>query len=88
MSATGNYCLGRGNVLLAGEAAGLNRGAEGITSALISGNAAGESILESMQSGKKAMATYPKALEDEMTHIQNVNQMLEGALGYNFFTRE
>ncbi len=41
MSATENFFLGEGNVLLAGEAGGFNRCAEGITSALVTGKAAG-----------------------------------------------
>ncbi|MEW6442017.1 MAG: FAD-dependent oxidoreductase [bacterium] len=88
MSATGSFCLGRGNVLLVGEAAGLNRCAEGITSALLSGTAAGECIIESMRSGEKAFQFYSRAIESEIQTIRSVNGLIEKALGYNPFTRE
>jgi flavin-dependent dehydrogenase len=53
-----DYVLGNGNVLLAGEAAGFVRGLDGITSALVTGKAAGESILESARSGRSPLAHY------------------------------
>ena len=46
-----NYFPGKGRILLVGEAAGFLRALDGITSALVSGKAAGESILQSMASG-------------------------------------
>jgi flavin-dependent dehydrogenase len=53
-----HYLLGKENVLLAGEAAGFVRALDGITGALVSGRAAGESILASIKSGGTAMAYY------------------------------
>lgn len=88
MSATGNYCLGRGNVLLAGEAGGFNRCGEGITSALISGRAAGESILRSLESGGLAFDSYPDAVAGEIASCTKVNRLIEQAVGLNPFTRE
>lgn len=58
MPFTENYLLGNGNVLLVGEAAGFIRALDGITSALVTGKAAGESVLKSIQSGKTALEYY------------------------------
>jgi flavin-dependent dehydrogenase len=52
------YVLGDGNVLLVGEAAGFIRALDGITSALITGKAAGESVLKSIDTGEKALTYY------------------------------
>jgi flavin-dependent dehydrogenase len=88
MSATGNYCLGEGNLLLAGEAGGFNRCGEGITSALLSGRAAGESILRSVESGGSAFDSYPDAVAPEIASCTKVNRLIEQAVGLNPFTRE
>lgn len=88
MAATDNYFLGARNVLLAGEAGGFNRAAEGITSALITGKAAGESILKSIQIGEPAFAFYSLAAASEMQKCSQVNQLVGEALGSNPFTRE
>ncbi len=88
MSATNNYCLGEGNVLLAGEAGGFNRCGEGITSALVSGQAAGESILRAVDSGGPAFATYPDAVAAEIEACTAVNRAIEAATGLNPFTRD
>ena len=88
MSATGNYCLGKGNLLLAGEAGGFNRCGEGITSALISGRAAGESILRSAETGGSAFDSYPDAVAGEIESCTKVNRLIEQAVGLNPFTRE
>lgn len=88
MSATGNYCLGEGNVLLAGEAGGFNRCGEGITSALLSGRAAGECILRSVESGGSAFAVYPDAVAGEIESCTKVNRLIEQAVGLNPFTRD
>ena len=88
MSATSNYCLGAGNLLLAGEAGGFNRCGEGITSALISGRAAGESILRSLESGGSAFAFYPDAVSGEIESCTKVNRLIEQVVGLNPFTRE
>jgi flavin-dependent dehydrogenase len=88
MSATGNYCLGEGNVLLAGEAGGFNRCGEGITSALISGRAAGDSILRSIESGGFAFGSYPESVAGEIESCTKVNRLIEQAVGLNPFTRD
>jgi flavin-dependent dehydrogenase len=87
MSATNNYFLGQGNVLLAGEAGGFNRCAEGITSALITGRAAGESILRAMESGRSECTSYAEAVAGEIETCAHVNRLIEDAIGLNPFTR-
>jgi flavin-dependent dehydrogenase len=88
MSATENYCLGEGNALLAGEAGGFNRCGEGITSALVTGRAAGESILRAIESGRPAFASYPDAVAREIEACARVNRLIEQAVGLNPFTRD
>ncbi len=88
MAATGNYCLGEGNVLLTGEAGGFNRCGEGITSALLTGRAAGECILQALESGRSAVAFYPDAVAGEIEACKRVNRLIEGAVGLNPFTRD
>jgi flavin-dependent dehydrogenase len=87
MSATENYCLGEGRILLAGEAAGFLRSAEGITPALISGQAASESILKSVESGRPAMDFYAPATATEMERCRMVHKLNEDVAGFNMFTR-
>jgi len=88
MSATGNHCLGEGNILLAGEAAGFLRSAEGITPALVTGKAAGEAIIKSMESGRPAMDFYVPATAGEMDACRIVHKLNEDLAGFNMFTRE
>lgn len=88
MSATDNFCLGEGNVLLAGEAGGFNRCGEGITSALVTGRAAGESILRAIESGRSAFTSYPDAVAGEIEACTRVNKLIEQAVGLNPFTRD
>jgi flavin-dependent dehydrogenase len=75
-------------VLLAGEAGGFNRCAEGITSALVTGRAAGESILRAVESGRPAYVFYEEAVRDEMEACMRVNRLIEAAVGLNPFTRD
>ncbi len=88
MSAKENYFLGDGNVVLAGEAGGFNRCGEGITSALVSGKAAGESVLASLDSGRAAVDYYTKAVAAEIETCTKVNRTIEAAVGLNPFTRD
>ena len=88
MSGTNNYFLGQGNVLLVGEAAGFNRCAEGITSALISGKAAGEAILRGMKTGQPVIDLYAKTAGLEMEKCNKAIQVVEKAIGFNPFTRD
>jgi flavin-dependent dehydrogenase len=74
-------------VLLAGEAGGFNRCAEGITSALVTGRAAGESIVWAFGSGGSALAAYSDAVASEIEACAKVYQVIEAALGFNPFTR-
>ena len=71
----GNFCLGKENILLCGEAAGFTRFLnEGITAALITGQKAGESILASMETGKDLIDLYARAVESEMELIKEQHQ--------------
>lgn len=88
MSATDNYFLGVRNILLVGEAGGFNRAAEGITPALITGRAAGESILKSINIGEPAFTFYALAVSSEMQMCTKVNRFVEEAFGSNPFTRK
>jgi len=88
MSATGNFFLGRDRVLLAGEAGGFNRCGEGITSALITGRAAGRSILESLETGTPVADLYARGVAPEMEACKRVNHLIEQVVGVNPFTRD
>jgi flavin-dependent dehydrogenase len=88
MSANENYYLGEGNILLAGEAAGFMRSAEGISPALITGKAAGEAIIKSMESGRPAMDFYPPATASEKEACRMIHKLNEDLAGFNMFTRE
>ncbi len=88
MSANENYCLGEGNILLAGEAAGFLRSAEGISPALITGKAAGEAIVGSIESGRSTMDLYSLATAGEMEACRMVHKLNEDLAGFNMFTRE
>jgi flavin-dependent dehydrogenase len=88
MSAKKNYCLGKDRLLLAGEAGGFLRGGEGITSSLVSGDAAGAAVLESEKSGKPAAAHFRDLASGEMEACNKVHASLSEALGFNVFLRE
>ncbi len=88
MSATNNYLLGAGNILLAGEAGGFNRCAEGITAALVTGWAAGESVLKSIETGAQACGFYTAAVAPEIEACNLVSAKLYAAVGVNAFTRD
>ncbi|MBU0733500.1 MAG: NAD(P)/FAD-dependent oxidoreductase [Proteobacteria bacterium] len=87
MPATDNFLTGKENVLLVGEAGGFNRCAEGITSALITGKAAGESILKSIQTGENASEIYLVAAKQEIERCKRAYGFMEKSLGINPFTR-
>jgi flavin-dependent dehydrogenase len=87
MSATRNYCLGEDNLLLVGEAGGFLRGAEGITSALTSGQAAGCAILESVKSDKTAIGYFLELAAEELNICNTHHETIATVFGYNFFTR-
>lgn len=88
MSATGNFHLGEGNVLLVGEAGGFSRAlGEGISSAFITGNAAGEAILGCMETGRPALELYTEKVAPEVTLVKSLNRIVEETIGLNPFTR-
>lgn len=87
MSATRNYCLGEADILLAGEAGGFLRGAEGITSSLTSGWAAGCAVLESIRSGKPAIDHFRELTAEEMSICDTNHENMSSVLGFNVFAR-
>jgi flavin-dependent dehydrogenase len=87
MSASKNYCLGKNNLLLVGEAGGFLRGGEGITSSLISGKAAGQAILKSEESGKPAMEFFTELAQPELEACEKVHATLAAMAGFNVFMR-
>lgn len=65
-----HFDLGKGNVLLVGEAAGfIGAYGEGITTALITGHIAASAVIESMESGIEAMVIYSRMVEGEKKRI-------------------
>jgi len=87
MAATNNFLTGKGNILFAGEAGGFNRAAEGFTPALITGKAAAEAILKSMDTGQPPLSYYEESVEEEMKMCLKANRHLAKVLGLNPFTR-
>jgi len=87
MSATRNICLGEGNIILAGEAGGFLRGAEGITSSLTSGKAAGCAILESVKSDKPAITYFRELAAEELEICDRHHENMSEVMGFNVFTR-
>jgi len=85
-----NYIFGKDNVLITGEAAGMLRGAEGITSAMTTGKAAGESIVRSIEPAKTAFECFleHEMLISEIEHCEQVLRDLEAAVGFNWYTRD
>jgi len=88
MAATQNYCLGKGNILLVGEAAGFLRGTEGIGPALLSGRIAGESIKKSIKTGRPAEDFYKKDVLPVIEACTKRQKEREALTGYNIFTRK
>ncbi len=77
MCTTGRFYLGKGNILLVGEAAGfLNAFGEGISCALSTGLAAAEAIRKSTQSGGDTLAWYT-----ELTKLERRQTTLSWRLG-------
>ena len=77
MCTTGRFYLGKGNVLLVGEAAGfLNAFGEGISCALSTGLFAAEAISKGIKSGDNALATYT-----ELTKLERRQTTVSWKLG-------
>jgi len=79
MGPLNHFVLGQGNFLAAGDAAGFIHGAEGISAALVSGDAAAQSILEADQSGGKAIDFYRKLARDEVNRCLDQTNYLRMA---------
>jgi menaquinone-9 beta-reductase len=81
------YVFGRGNVLLAGEANGT---IEGINAAMITGKAAGEAILKSIETGEPAIESLVKndSLVCHKDRGEKIQEGFEAILGHSFFLRE
>jgi len=88
MSGTNNYFLGTGNILLVGEAGGFNRCSEGITPALITGWAAGESVLRSVDTGLQSFDFYRAEVAPEMEACNRASATIQAIAGMNPFTRD
>jgi flavin-dependent dehydrogenase len=74
----GRFDLGKDNVLLVGEAAGLIRAfGEGITPALITGHTAANAIIKSMESGIAAIPFYSEMVQDEIKLIKAQHEEVE-----------
>ncbi|MFQ6032654.1 MAG: NAD(P)/FAD-dependent oxidoreductase [Candidatus Zixiibacteriota bacterium] len=83
MGPSGLFVFGRGNVLLAGEAAGLLAiASEGITPALWSGNIAGGAILDSMKENVKAIDIYLPKMEPEGVNIVEGHKLAKDVFSY------
>ncbi len=84
MCATGSFYLGKGNILIVGEAAGfLNAFGEGISCALSSGLYAAEAITKSIKYGGNALDTYT-----ELTKTERRQTTLSWKLGSKVAGRE
>jgi flavin-dependent dehydrogenase len=70
MGPTNRFFLGRGRVLVAGEAAGfLHLGGEGISGALATGWLAGQAIVDATAQGDDALARYRAATRAERERV-------------------
>ena len=87
MGPSGQFVFGEGNILLAGEAAGLlNMASEGITPALASGRIAGDAIVESMRGNVAAIDVYLPKIEIEKDKTRESHKLArslrQGNKGY------
>lgn len=83
MGPSGLFVFGRGNVLLAGEAAGLLAiASEGITPALASGHVAGGAILESTKGNVEAIDIYLPEMEPEGVNIVAGHELAKAVFSY------
>lgn len=84
MCTTGRFSLGKGNVLLVGEAAGfLNAFGEGISCALSTGTFAAEAITKGITSGSNALAIYA-----ELSKLERRQTKISWKLGAKIAGRE
>jgi flavin-dependent dehydrogenase len=66
MAYLNHFVLGQGNFLVAGDAAGFIHGAEGISAALVSGDLAGQAILQAAELDSKAVGLYRRNVRGEV----------------------
>jgi len=66
MAYLNHFVLGQGNLLVAGDAAGFIHGAEGISAALVSGDLAGQAILQADELHRKAVDLYRQNVRGEV----------------------
>ncbi|MEP9411175.1 MAG: hypothetical protein HRF42_07180 [Candidatus Brocadia sp.] len=84
MCSTGSFYLGKGNILLVGEAAGfLNAFGEGVSCALSTGLFAAEAISKSIKSGGDALAVYT-----ELTRLERRQTAVSWKLGAKIAGRD
>lgn len=84
MCTTGRFYLGKGNILLVGEAAGfLNAFGEGISGALTTGLFAAEAISKGIKSGNDALAKYT-----ELTRLEKRQTTMSWRLGAKIAGRD
>jgi len=66
MAYLNHFILGQGNFLVSGDAAGFIHGAEGISAALVSGDLAGQAILQADELNSKAVDLYRQNVRGEV----------------------
>jgi len=85
MGPRGVFCLGKDNVLVAGDAGGfVYPFGEGITGAFISGEIAARAIIRSLESSEKALVHYSAMIEKEINRIKAAHAFTMKA-GMNVF---
>jgi len=85
MSITGNFFLGRGRILLAGEAAGfMNIFGEGISSAIATGHLTAHAIDQAQTSRQDVLSIYNEITKTEKTRTQQSWDIANMILGRNF----
>ena len=88
MGISGNFRLGSGRVLLAGEAAGfMNMFGEGISSAIATGRLAAEAVCEAMTSGQDVLPIYARLAEPEQRYTTESWKLATMVPGINFRIR-
>lgn len=74
MGPRGIFCLGKENILLAGEAAGfIYAFGEGITCAIITGEIAAQAIIRSLEDNKKAIEHYSNMVQGEIERVKSIH---------------
>lgn len=88
MGISGNFRLGSGRVLLAGETAGfMNMFGEGISSAIATGRMAAEAVCEAITSGLDVLPIYTRLAESEQRYTTESWKLANMVPGINFRKR-